>query len=240
VRDLLDKESAVLFAGWDWASASHAITVIDAAGRVVDRATLTHTEAALDAALSRLAAHARPGDLPVAIEATNGLVVDRLLAAGHPVIAVHATAFHAARPRWSASGAKSDPGDSYKLADYLRTDGHRLRRLQPPDAATRELQALVRLRGDHLAAKTTTSNQLWALLGRTGPLPGRFGSGWRPRSRWTSSPTTRPHRPPPASPNSSWRGSAADTPPAAARPPPSCWIGCGQLPPHQADSTPPC
>jgi transposase len=169
VRDLLDKESAVLFAGWDWASASHAITVIDAAGRVVDRATLTHTEAALDAALSRLAAHARPGDLPVAIEATNGLVVDRLLAAGHPVIAVHATAFHAARPRWSASGAKSDPGDSYKLADYLRTDGHRLRRLQPPDAATRELQALVRLRGDHLAAKTTTSNQLWALLGAHWP-----------------------------------------------------------------------
>jgi hypothetical protein len=105
----------------------------------------------------------------VAIEATNGLVVDRLLAAGHPVIPVHATAFHAARPRWSASRAKSDPGDSYKLADYLRTDGHRLRRLQPPDAATRELQALVRLRGDHLAAKTATSNQLWALLGAHWP-----------------------------------------------------------------------
>jgi transposase len=169
VRDLLAKEYAVLFAGWDWASASHAITIIDAAGRVVDRTTLTHTEAELDAALSRLAAHAAPADLPVAIEATNGLVVDRLLAAGHPVIPVHATAFHAARPRWSAARAKSDPGDSYKLADYLRTDGHRLRRLQPPDAATRELQALIRLRADHLAAKTTTSNQLWALLGAHWP-----------------------------------------------------------------------
>jgi hypothetical protein len=91
VRDLLDKEHAVLFAGWDWASASHAITVIDAAGRVVDRATLAHTEPDLDAALARLAAHALPADLPVAIEATGGLVVDRLLAAGHPVIAVHVT-----------------------------------------------------------------------------------------------------------------------------------------------------
>jgi transposase len=53
----------------------------------------------------------------------------------------------------------------YKLADYLRTDGHRLHPLQPPDPVTRELQALVRLRADHLAAKTAASNQLWALLG---------------------------------------------------------------------------
>jgi transposase len=159
----------LLFAGWDWASASHAITIIDTTGRVVDRATLAHTEPELDAALARLAAHAPPAGLPVAIEATNGLVVDRLLAAGHPVIPVHATAFHAARPRWSAAGAKTDPGDSYKLAEDLRTDGHRLRRLQPPDAATRELQALVRARADCLAAKTTASNQLWALLGAHWP-----------------------------------------------------------------------
>jgi len=159
----------LLFAGWDWASASHALTIIDATGRIVDRWASDHTEPDLAAALARLAAHAPPADLPVAIEATNGLVVDRLLAAGHPVVPVHATAFHAARPRWSAAGAKTDPGDSYKLADYLRTDGHRLRRLQPPDPATRQLQALVRARADHLAAKTTASNQLWALLGAHWP-----------------------------------------------------------------------
>ncbi len=87
-----------------------------------------------------------------------------MLAAGHPVAPVNPSAFHAARPRWSAAGAKSDPGDSYKLADYLRTDHHRLRRLEPPDAVTCELQALVRLRDDHPAAKTAASNQLGALL----------------------------------------------------------------------------
>ncbi len=100
----------------------------------------------------------------MAIEQSGGLVVDRLLAAGHPVVPIHASAFHAARPRWGAAGAKSDPGDSYKLADYLRTDGHRLRRLRPLDDATRELQALVRLREDHVKAKTAASNQLGALL----------------------------------------------------------------------------
>lgn len=51
------------------------------------------------------------------IETTSGLVVDRLLATGHPVVPIHPNAFNAARPRWRASGAKSDPGDSYKLAD---------------------------------------------------------------------------------------------------------------------------
>jgi hypothetical protein len=157
-------EAAVLFTGWDWASASHAVTILDAAGEVVDRWVLAHTEQDLDTMLARLASHGSPAELPVAIERADGLVVDRLLAAGHPVVAVDPGAFHAARPRWGAAGAKTDPGDSDKLADDLRTDGHRLRRLEPLDAVTRELQALVRLGDDQVAAKTAASNQLGALL----------------------------------------------------------------------------
>ena len=105
----------------------------------------------------------------MAIETTSGLVVDRLLEAGHPVVPIHPNAFNAARPRWGASRAKSDPGDSFKLADYLRTDGHRLRRLEPLDPATAELQALSRLRSDHVEAKVTATNQLRATLGRHWP-----------------------------------------------------------------------
>jgi transposase len=153
-----------MFVGWDWASTTHDVTVLDDAGAVVDQWAPPHTEAGLADTLIRLARHGQPDQLPVAIEQSSGLVVDRLLAAGHPVVPVHASAFHAARPRWGAAGAKSDPGDSYKLADYLRTDGHRLRRLDPLDGATRELQALVRLREDHVKAKTAASNQLGALL----------------------------------------------------------------------------
>jgi transposase len=153
-----------MFVGWDWASTTHDVTVIDDAGTVVDHWAPPHSEAGLADTLTRLARHGQPDQLPVAIEQSSGLVVDRLLTAGHPVVPVHASAFHAARPRWGAAGAKSDPGDSYKLADYLRTDGHRLRRRQPLDDATRELQALVRLREDHVKAKTAASNQLGALL----------------------------------------------------------------------------
>jgi hypothetical protein len=36
--------------GWDWASETHDITVMDSAGQVIDRWSLTHDEAGLDRA----------------------------------------------------------------------------------------------------------------------------------------------------------------------------------------------
>lgn len=159
------------YVGWDWASQTHDVTVLDDTGAVLERWALTHTEPGWAATIHRLRRHGDPEDLPVIIERTSGLVVDRLLEAGHPVIPVHPTSFYAARPRWSASGAKSDPGDSYKLADYLRTDGHRLRRLEPVEPGLRELQALVRLRDDQVRTRTATINQLTATLDAHWPGP---------------------------------------------------------------------
>ncbi|MGY2093599.1 IS110 family transposase [Nocardia gipuzkoensis] len=159
------------FVGWDWASKTHDVTVIDDRGRVLDRWAFSHTEQAWTTTLARLARHGDPADLPVIIERTSGLIVDRLLTAGYPVVPVHPTAFHAARPRWGASGAKSDPGNGYKLADYLRTDGHRLRQLDPVDVGLRELQALIRIRDDRVQARTAAINQLASLLDNYGPGP---------------------------------------------------------------------
>lgn len=150
--------------GWDWASRNHDVTVIDDAGAIQARFAIGHDEASLEGVLDELASLADPADLPVAIERPDGIIVERLVVAGHPVVPVHPNAFHAARSRWGAGRAKSDPADSYMLADYLRTDGHRLRRLRPLDPITRELQALVRMRGDHVAARTAATNQLHALL----------------------------------------------------------------------------
>jgi transposase len=158
--------------GWDWASETHDVTVLDDAGGVVDRWALVHDEDGIATTLERLATLGPPNRLPVAIETTSGLVVERLLAAGHPVVPVHPNALHVTRPRWGAAGAKSDPGDSYRLADYLRTDGHRLRRLRPLDAATTQLQALVRRRDDHVELRVAATNQLAALLGDHWPGAG--------------------------------------------------------------------
>lgn len=162
----------MLHVGLDWASETHDLTIIDNIGTVIDRWAFNHDEAGITGTLTRLASHGEPADLPVAIESSNGLLVERLLAAGHPVVPIHPNAFNAARPRWGASRAKTDPGDSYKLADYLRTDGHRLRRLTLPDQHTRDLQQLVRLRDDHVAAKVAATNQLAALLARHWPGAG--------------------------------------------------------------------
>lgn len=153
-----------MFVGWDWGNTAHDVTVIDTAGARLDRWAVPHTEDGLARVLAKLACHGDPGELPVAIETTRGLVVDRLLAAGHPVIPIHPNAFHAARPRWGAARAKSDPGDSFKLADYARTDIHRLPALAPTLRETLELQALTRQRDDQLALRIAAVNQLAALL----------------------------------------------------------------------------
>ena len=55
------------------------------------------------------------------------------------------------------------------LADYARTDDHRLRRVEPVAQATRELAALVRARMSLVEARTAASNQLWAILAEHWP-----------------------------------------------------------------------
>jgi hypothetical protein len=147
------------------------VTVLDDAGAVVDRWALRHTEQDLAGALERLARLGEPAALPVIIERSGGLVVQRLLPRWAPGRGGAPTAFWAARPRWGASGAKSDAGDSDKLAEDLRTDSHRLRRLDRSDPGLHELQALVRLREDHLRARTAASRKLGALLEAHRPGP---------------------------------------------------------------------
>jgi len=166
-----DGRQGMSYVGWDWATQTHDVTVLDDEGRARDRWAFEHTESGWTSTLQRLRRHGEPCELPVIIERTSGLVVDRLLGAGHPVVPVHPASFYAARPRWGAAGAKSDPGDSYKLADYLRTDGHRLRRLEPTEPGLRELQALVRLRDDQVRARTAATNQLAATLDAHWPGP---------------------------------------------------------------------
>jgi len=154
----------MLYAGIDWAARRHELAVVDGSGRVVTSFGFAHSEQGLLGMLGRLSALAPPNEIRVAIERPNGLLVERLLAAGHGVYPIHPNAFAAARPRWGASRAKSDPGDAYCLADYLRTDGHRLRPLRPAEPCLAELRALCRLRTIHQKTLMAASNQLGSLL----------------------------------------------------------------------------
>jgi transposase len=152
------------FSGLDWGSAGHAVCVVDAAGKVVDRFTVHHDADGLRQLTTRLRRHEAAERLPVAIERPSGIIVETLLAAGYPVVPIHPNIVKATRPRYAAALAKSDAGDAYMLADLLRTDGHRFRPLAPNSDAIKALRALVRGRDDLLAQRVALANQLRSLL----------------------------------------------------------------------------
>lgn len=161
-----------MFCGWDWGTTHHGVCVIDDEGVIVRRWLVTHTDDDLSRLFKELDEVADAKVLPIAIERGEGLIVGLIADAGHPVLMVEPAAFKAARPRWGSAGAKSDLGDAFMLADYARTDGHRLRRVEPVEAATRQLGALVRARTSLVEARTAASNQLWAVLAEHWPGAG--------------------------------------------------------------------
>jgi len=168
-----------MFVGIDWAAEEHAVCIEDPAGRVVDRFTIAHSAEGFERLIERLARHAAPGALPVAIERPDGRLVDRLLEAGHPVVPVKTTAIKAWREAEIASGAKSDPGDAKVIADYLRLRQHDLRELRPFSEETRALRAVVRARGDLVDARVAAGNQLAATLAAFWPGAGElFADVW--------------------------------------------------------------
>jgi transposase len=152
------------FAGVDWGEREHVVTVVDERGGRLARFAVQHTAMGLAELVARLRAFGPPAHLPIGIERPSGVLVDTLLEAGHPVIAVHSNAVKATRPRYRAAPGKSDGDDSYVLADMVRTDGHRLRVLRPLGDALRALRALARAREDLIAERLRMRNQLAALL----------------------------------------------------------------------------
>jgi transposase len=157
------------FVGIDWASQAHAVCVIDETARIQWQGSVLHSAEGLTELLGRLRRFRHRGALRVALERPSGLLVDTLVAAGLEVVPIHPNALKASRPRYSAAGGKTDPGDAFILADLLRTDGHRFRPLHAPSDETRALRALVRGRDDLVAQRVVLANQLRALLDRFWP-----------------------------------------------------------------------
>jgi transposase len=152
------------FVGLDWAAREHAVCVIDGQGAIAVRFTVAHSAAGMRELVSRLGKLATPPELRIAIERPSGLLVDTLVECGFAVVPMHPNAVKAARPRYSAAQGKTDLGDAYLLADFLRTDGHRFRTLVPLSDETKALRGLVRLRDDLVGQRVALANQLRSLL----------------------------------------------------------------------------
>jgi transposase len=155
---------ARFFTGIDWASAEHAVCVLDAAGKITAQLAVKHSAEGIASLVRRLARYGDPADLPVAIERPSGRLVDLLLEAGHPVVPVSPNAIKTWREGEVLSGAKSDAGDAAVIAEYLRLRYHRLAPAAPCSDETRALRTAVRTRDDLVQMRVAATNQLAALL----------------------------------------------------------------------------
>ena len=147
-------------AGIDWASEAHEVCISEE-GRVTQRFSVTHEERGMVELARKLR---RAGVARVAIERPDGVLVERLLAAGLEVLAIHPNQVKAARARYAVAHGKSDRFDAYVLAELARTDVHRFRALIPDGDETKALRALTRAREDLVGARVELANQLRAQL----------------------------------------------------------------------------
>jgi transposase len=145
------------FAGVDWASAEHAVCVVDERGRIVEGRRFRHDEPRIRALCARLVGLKVA---LVALERPDGLLIERLLDAGLLVVAVHPNQVKAMRPRYAVAGGKSDVFDSFVLAELARTDSHRFRILVPDSDRTKALRAMTRARESLVRTRIGLANQL--------------------------------------------------------------------------------
>jgi len=155
------KQEPRRLAGIDWASRAHAVCVLEPGGGIRARFDVPTTGKSFAGLIKRLA-KLRVGD--VAIERPDGPLVEAMLKEGIRVFVIAPRMLKALRQRYGATGAKSDPGDAYVLADVLRTDGHRLKPIQADAPETKVLRALTRTRKDLVEARVALVNQLRAQL----------------------------------------------------------------------------
>jgi len=151
--------------GIDWATTEHVVCVLDGSGRRLSRFRVDHTEDGLDDLINRLGGFGDRADVAVGIERPDGLVVDRLLEAGHLVVAVKPAAIRAYASAETPSGAKSDPADAETIAEYLRLKAERLDRLRPYSPQTRALRETCRTRVRLVRRRVRATNQLETTLG---------------------------------------------------------------------------
>lgn len=159
-----------LFAGIDWATKTHMVCVVDHNGDIQIRFEIPNTGKTFTGLAKRLT---KLGVQGVAIERCDGPLVEALLDSGLRVVVITPRQVKGLRSRYSGSGAKSDAGDAYLLADVLRTDGHRLSALAQDSDATQVLRSLSRTRKQLVEARVGLVNQLRAELERC--FPGAIG-----------------------------------------------------------------
>jgi len=169
------------FAGLDWARSHHDLVLIDRHGEVKETLRVAHTHEGWQTV--RALAQRYP-KLPVAVETSQGTVVEQLFAAGLSVYPINPKAAERYRERHAPSGVKDDERDAWSLADALRLDGHTWRRLDPQDPLVAELQLLCRDEIALIEQRTALINQLQQCLHEYYPAALEAFDDWTSPAAW--------------------------------------------------------
>jgi transposase len=139
------------FAGVDWASSKHDVSLSDDGGKIVGRRVFEHSGTGLAQMADWLVREsgAEPADIHVAIETPHGAVVETLLERGFKVYSINPKQLDRFRDRFTVAGAKDDRRDADVLGSSLRTDAKAFRALQPADPQIVELREWSRMAEEH-------------------------------------------------------------------------------------------
>ena len=154
-----------VFIGHDWAEIHHDVYLEDADGNRLGRARVPDGIEGI-ARFHELVADigAEPGDVFIATETDRGLFVGALVAAGYQVLAVNPMSVARYRERHSTSGAKSDPGDAYVLAEIARLDRHNHRPVAGDSDLAEAVKVLARAHQSMIWSRQRQTNQLRSTL----------------------------------------------------------------------------
>jgi transposase len=151
-----------VFVGIDWGNSHHQLCVVDSAGAVVEQRKLTHDVQGLRELERRLRQHS--SIVGIAIERSEGLLVDDLQRQGHRLFCVSPKMSARARERYRLAPTKNDALDAFVLADSLRHQHRHWRSLAVPSPLLAELRALTRDRERLIWNQRDVENQLRAIV----------------------------------------------------------------------------
>jgi len=154
-----------VFVGHDWAEAHHDVHVEDETGKRLAAVRLPEGVEGVRRFHELVAGFVTdPGAVTIATETDRGLFVGAMVAAGYRVLAVNPMSTSRYRERHSTSGAKSDPGDAFVLAELARVDGHNHRPVAGDSELAEALKVLARAHQSMIWTRQRQSNQLRSTL----------------------------------------------------------------------------
>jgi transposase len=154
-----------VFVGHDWAESHHDICVEGGDGEQLVRARVPEGVEGVARFHELVAPFVEdPAEVVVATETDRGLFVGALVAAGYRVLAINPLSTSRYRERHSTSGAKSDPGDAFVLAELARTDRHNHRPIAGDSELAEAVKVLARAHQSLIWTRQRQTNQLRSTL----------------------------------------------------------------------------